>query len=135
MQSYLAYFSSLSAHYWDGKPHWTPQTQRAYASDDKRPEFIPFKVVRLLPLYDNSGFWEYPVRMGWKVHRRDHRCHSGRCPPGMCVAAGSEQRTPYGLQTPSISRMYGRVATVSEKVAFLQAWLFFGALTEFTGFF
>ncbi|EMD36270.1 hypothetical protein CERSUDRAFT_95612 [Gelatoporia subvermispora B] len=37
---------------------------------------------------------------------------------------------PYGLDSPSISRTDGTSVTVSEKVAFFQAWLFFGTLAE-----
>ncbi|KAL7917205.1 hypothetical protein ACQKWADRAFT_307353 [Trichoderma austrokoningii] len=40
------------------------------------------------------------------------------------------QPDPYGLHTPGLSRAAGGEATCYEKVAFLQTWLFFGALAE-----
>jgi len=79
--------------------------------------------------------------MDWKVNRCDRQCHSARCPPGSCVAPTGRQDTSlldtdrphYGLHTPAISRIDGNAALVAEKVAFLQAWLFFGALAEVCG--
>lgn len=72
--------------------------------------------------------WDFPARMNWRVHRRDLQCQSGRCPPGICVAQNEKLR--YGLHTPAISKTDGNDVSVGGKVAFLQAWLFFGALTE-----
>ncbi|RYP03310.1 hypothetical protein DL764_005228 [Monosporascus ibericus] len=53
------------------------------------------------------------------------------------VAAEDEQHgkdvgwsEPYGLQSPGLTKATGTEATCSEKVAFLQSWLFFGALAE-----
>ncbi|KAL7620722.1 hypothetical protein AAE478_009720 [Parahypoxylon ruwenzoriense] len=104
-------------------------SQHVYFPGDDRPEFISFIVPRLGLVYDLSGFSEYPARVGWVVHRYDRYCHAGRCPPGRCIASdgGSE---PYGLQSPGFSKASGTEATCSEKVAFLQSWLFFGALAE-----
>ncbi|KDQ13777.1 hypothetical protein BOTBODRAFT_111001, partial [Botryobasidium botryosum FD-172 SS1] len=131
----------LCPHYRDGKLHQKPHNQFVYDSDETRAEFIPFKAAYMCATvpYDNLGFWDYPARVGWKVHRYDHQCHSGKCPPGRCTsssrdAAPSEppgtKRGRYGLQVPAVSRLDGSVASVAEKVAFLQAWLFFGALAE-----
>ncbi|KAF8173740.1 hypothetical protein K438DRAFT_1849896 [Mycena galopus ATCC 62051] len=108
-----------------------PHQQHVYTPEDvSRSEFIPFNVNRRLPAYDNCGFWEYPGRMGWLVHRQDRRCHAPRCPPGACKMDSAKQHSNYGLATPGISRLNGSQTTVAEKVAFLQAWLFFGALAE-----
>ncbi|KAJ6568777.1 hypothetical protein B0H19DRAFT_938649, partial [Mycena capillaripes] len=105
--------------------------QHVYTPDDiSRPEFISFSVPRRLPAYDNCGFWDYPGRMGWYVHRHDRRCHPPRCPPGVCTVDSANQPSKYGLALPSISRVDRSPTTVAGKVAFLQAWLFFGALAE-----
>lgn len=106
------------------------QDQHVYYSGDDRPEFIPFTVPRLGEEYDLSGFWEFPARAGWQVHRYDRRCHEGRCPPGVCVEIDGGQPERYGLHTPGISRTKARDDACSEKLAFLQTWLFFGALAE-----
>ncbi|KAF2135512.1 uncharacterized protein K452DRAFT_313931 [Aplosporella prunicola CBS 121167] len=105
------------------------QYQHAYHLEDGRPEFIPFTVPRL-GKFDFSEFWEFPARAGWCVHRLDRHCHKSRCPPGVCVAVNTGQPHCYGLNTPSISRVGGGNATCSMKLAFLQTWLFFGALAE-----
>ncbi|THV03469.1 hypothetical protein K435DRAFT_618326, partial [Dendrothele bispora CBS 962.96] len=97
-----------------------------------RPEFIPFHPPYLCATTpfdnDNEGFWDYPARAGWQIHRSDRKCHSGPCPPGTCVVSADQM--DYGLQVPSTSRLDGEPSSVSEKVAFLQAWLFFGAMVE-----
>lgn len=108
------------------------ENQHAYRSGDNRPEFISFSVPRLGLEYDFLGFWEYPARAGWHIHRYDRRCHANYCPPGMCRMSKNHegQPDPYGLHTPGLSRVAGGEATCHEKVAFLQTWLFFGALAE-----
>ncbi|KAI0759043.1 hypothetical protein C8Q74DRAFT_281064 [Fomes fomentarius] len=124
LQTLLQYHTSR--HYWNGKLTLMPPTQYACVPDD-RPEFVPFKVPRLGAAYDFLGFWSYPSRVGWRVHRFDRWCHEGRCGPGICRDGGHED--VYGLQTPSISKDEGAVS-IHEKVAVLQSWLFFGALAE-----
>ncbi|KAI0098567.1 hypothetical protein GGR51DRAFT_552549 [Nemania sp. FL0031] len=95
-----------------------------------RTEFIPFKVTRLGSVYDFSGFANYPARHGWILHRNDRCCHGGYCLSRRCLVDG-ERSSPYGLQSPGLSRAIGFEATwCAEKVAFLQLWLFFGALAE-----
>ncbi|KAI0387988.1 hypothetical protein F5Y04DRAFT_15678 [Hypomontagnella monticulosa] len=105
------------------------QSQHVYPREDTRPEFIPFKVPRLGSAYDFSGFSDYPARNGWIVHRDDRRCHRDYCPPGRYIANG-EEADSYGLESPALSKATGSEATCAEKVAFLQSWLFFGALAE-----
>lgn len=124
--------SYVSRYYWNDYLHWRPRDQLVYEVDKLRPEFIAFQVPYLcaaLP-YDGLGYWDYPSRVGWKVHRFDRGCHR-RCPPGNCISSDRmPEDVPYGLQTHSISRMDDSIPTVQEKIAFLQAWLFFGALAE-----
>lgn len=120
---------AINTRFWDGKFFLSAQNQHVYNSEDNRPEFIPFIVPRLGLEYDFSGFWEYPARMGWHVHRSDRRCHAG-CPPGVCSAKPGLPHT-YGLKTPGISRPGDdEASTPAAKVAFMQSWLFFGALAE-----
>ncbi|KAK7054849.1 hypothetical protein VNI00_003312 [Paramarasmius palmivorus] len=114
---------NLSKHYWDGKLRLKSPQQLVYSSKsyESSPEFVPITIPQLcasIP-YDNAGFWDFPARVGWTIRRVDRQCHSGCCPPGICTADGS--KIPYGLQVPAISK---------DKVAFMQAWLFFGALHE-----
>ncbi|EEB90269.1 hypothetical protein MPER_11543, partial [Moniliophthora perniciosa FA553] len=119
----------LAKRYWDGKLQLLkPQKQLAYPSNESRPEFIPVTAPYLCAPapYDNAGFWDFPIRVGWKVHRVDRQCHSGKCPPGMCMEDGTKSR--YGLQVPAISKT--DATKVADKIGFLQAWLFFGALKE-----
>jgi len=132
-------YRNLASHFWDGKLHWRPQNSLMDSDDELRPEFIPFTAPYMCAAapYDYLGFWDYPERMGWKVHRCDRHCHSGACPPGVCVAGversehtSFSEPSHYGLQTPAVSRSDGGSASVAEKVAFLQAWIFFGALAE-----
>ncbi|KAI3614036.1 het domain protein [Moniliophthora roreri] len=121
----------LAKRYWNGKLQLKPRKQLAYPSNESRPEFIPVTAPYLCAPapYDNAGFWDFPIRAGWKVHRVDRQCHSGKCPPGTCIADGVKSR--YGLQVPAVSKADARdSAEVAEKIGFLQAWLFFGALTE-----
>ncbi|CAL1698432.1 unnamed protein product [Somion occarium] len=126
----------IARSYWNGKLRWKPREQllKLVYGTEPRPEFIPFQVpymCRNTP-YDGLDFWNYPSRVGWKVNRHDNRCHEGRCPPGNCVESNANEglSLPYGLHAPAVSRTDGSIAPVNEKVAFLQAWLFFGALTE-----
>ncbi|KAK0213846.1 hypothetical protein IW262DRAFT_1450434 [Armillaria fumosa] len=120
----------LAKHYWKGKLHWKRQNSHIYPSRESRPEFIPVTAPYMCEaaLYDKLGFWDFPARMNWRIHRYDLQCHSGRCPPGICVAQSEKLR--YGLHKPAISKTDGNDVSVARKVAFLQAWLFFGALTE-----
>lgn len=105
-------------------------SQHAFTPEEPRPEFIPFTVPRLGPAYDVSGFEDYPARSGWVVHRYDPCCcEGGRCPPGRCVLKG-DQYDHDGLALPALSKTTDTETTCSEKVAFLQSWLFFGALAE-----
>ncbi|RYP92618.1 hypothetical protein DL770_001260 [Monosporascus sp. CRB-9-2] len=46
------------------------------------------------------------------------------------AAVSDGQSEPYGLQSPGLTKATGAEATGSDKVAFLQSWLFFGALAE-----
>lgn len=108
-----------------------------YLLHTARPEFIPIKVPFLCGAepYDNLGFWDFPTRMGWKVNREDRWCHSF-CPPGTCKAQEHNEASdaPNGLACPAVTKKglkaFFTPTTTRDKIAFLQAWLFFGALDE-----
>ncbi|THU81554.1 hypothetical protein K435DRAFT_936145 [Dendrothele bispora CBS 962.96] len=101
-----------------------------------RPEFTPFQVPNLCESspYDGKDFWTYPERYGWIVHAKD-ACHHVLCPPRLCrhgmgnveFLEKSETRL---VRHPMLSRLDSKPVLASDKVAFLQAWLFFGLLTE-----
>ncbi|KAG2158325.1 uncharacterized protein EDB93DRAFT_1246176 [Suillus bovinus] len=95
-----------------------------------RPEFTPFTIPYLCisKPYDGKGFWTYPERHGWIIHAKDKKCHV-LCPPGIC-RDGSLADSRTRVQSPILSRINGMPVTASDKVEFLQAWLFFGVLTE-----
>ncbi|KAK0215641.1 hypothetical protein IW262DRAFT_1246363, partial [Armillaria fumosa] len=96
-----------------------------------RPEFIPFTIPYLCASepYDGEDFCSYPERCGWIIHVKDTQCHV-LCPPGICLD-GIDMEEPRGdRQLWVFSRSDGSVVTASDKAAFLQAWLFFGVLTE-----
>ncbi|KAK7435781.1 hypothetical protein VKT23_019479 [Stygiomarasmius scandens] len=103
-----------------------------------RPEFTPFTVPYLCVSkpYDGKNFWTYPEHCGWVVHAKDTHCHI-LCPPGICyhglygpeirdIAQDRRLRPPRAM----LSRSDGKPVLASDKVVFLQAWLFFGLLTE-----
>lgn len=98
-----------------------------------RPEFTPFTIPYLCMSkpYDGKGFWTYPERHGWIIHTKDEKCHV-LCPPGICRDGMSLADIGHTRQAqpPILSRVDGMPVTASDKVAFLQAWLFFGVLTE-----
>jgi hypothetical protein len=99
-----------------------------------RPEFIAFKVANLCASrpFDGGDFWTYPQRCGWVVHTEDANCHV-LCPAGICLHGMKHGERVYKREEPRL-RMFSRSdstpVTASDKVAFLQAWLFFGVLTE-----
>ncbi|KAL0564500.1 hypothetical protein V5O48_017544 [Marasmius crinis-equi] len=100
-----------------------------------RPEFIPFTVPHLCAPnpYDGKDFWSYPERCGWNVSTRDTQCHV-LCPPGMCHHGLNLDERRKVTRVPNMfSRSDGSPVVASEKAAFLQAWLFFGVLTEVSG--
>ncbi|EEB93985.1 hypothetical protein MPER_07287, partial [Moniliophthora perniciosa FA553] len=108
-----------------------PQTS---PTTSPRPEFIPFTVPHLCMSepYDGKDFWIYPKRCGWIVHAKDIQCHFS-CPPGTCYYSLSPEELDEEderVRPPMFSRSDGRPVLASDKVAFLQAWLFFGGLTE-----
>ncbi|KAJ7257577.1 hypothetical protein B0H12DRAFT_1232599 [Mycena haematopus] len=99
-----------------------------------RPEFTPFTVPYLCVAspYDGNGFWSYPERRGWIVHAKDTNCHV-LCPPGLCrhgMSLIDFGRPDRGVKPPIFTRVDGLPVLASDKVVFLQAWLFFGLLTE-----
>ncbi|KAK0215648.1 hypothetical protein IW262DRAFT_1320923 [Armillaria fumosa] len=96
-----------------------------------RPEFIPFTIPYLCVSkpYDGKDFWLYPERCGWIVHVKDTQCHV-LCPPGVCLDHGMVKDTWKDIRPPMFSRSDGSLVVASDKAAFLQAWLFFGVLTE-----
>ncbi|KAI5842804.1 hypothetical protein BZA05DRAFT_188192 [Tricharina praecox] len=107
-------------------PHCSPNTP-------PRPEFASFTVPYLCTSqpYDHLDFWTFPLRHGWNVHLADMVCHV-LCPPGrrcqqQAEQEGEEERSP---QPPIFSRVDGKPVRAEDKVAFLQAWLFFGVLDE-----
>ncbi|THU81556.1 hypothetical protein K435DRAFT_611241, partial [Dendrothele bispora CBS 962.96] len=101
-----------------------------------RPEFTPFQVPNFCESnpYDDKDFWTYPERCGWIVHAEDARCHV-LCPPRLCLHGMSEEeileesRLNRDVRDPMFSRLDNKPVLASDKVAFLQAWLFFGLLT------
>lgn len=110
---------------------------QASSDTPPRPEFTPFAVPLLCvsSSYDGKDFWTYPRRCGWIVNVKDTQCHD-LCPPGACYD-GMEIRQIWEIQSnsrvprpPMFARSDGQSVVASEKVAFLQSWLFFGALTE-----
>ncbi|KAJ7230383.1 hypothetical protein GGX14DRAFT_314597, partial [Mycena pura] len=98
-----------------------------------RPEFTPFTVpyLCLSSPYDGKGFWTYPERRGWIVHAKDTNCHV-MCPPGICRHGISpiDVDITRRAKPPIFTRADGIPVLASDKVIFLQAWLFFGLLTE-----
>ncbi|PBK63411.1 hypothetical protein ARMSODRAFT_542681 [Armillaria solidipes] len=96
-----------------------------------RPEFIPFTIPYLCMSkpYDGKDFWSYPERCGWIVHVKDTQCHV-LCPPGVCLDGMGMEEVEDDTRPPMFSRSDGSVVVASDKAAFLQAWLFFGVLTE-----
>lgn len=102
-----------------------------------RPEFTPFTVPHFCAStpYDGKGFWTYPERCGWIVNEKDMQCHV-LCPPGSCKDGMSEEELwedSMKIRIPSVPKFEREDHTpilASDKVAFLQAWLFFGALAE-----
>ncbi|KAH9898473.1 hypothetical protein C8Q73DRAFT_402901 [Cubamyces lactineus] len=112
-----------------------PQPSRSLPS---RPEFPSFTVPHLCAdePYDGGGLDTYPERHGWIVHHQDKQCHI-LCPPGVCYnGIKSDPRARYlhykatGPIFPMLSRADGSLVTSATKIAFLQAWLFFGTLHE-----
>ncbi len=96
-----------------------------------RPEFIPFTIPYLCveKPYDGKDFWSYPERCGWIAHVKDTQCHV-LCPPGICEHGMGTEEVENKTQWRIFSRSDGSFIAASDKVAFLQAWLFFGVLTE-----
>ncbi|KAF7350751.1 Het domain protein [Mycena sanguinolenta] len=100
-----------------------------------RPEFTPFTVPYLCASsqYDAKGFWTYPERRGWIIHLKDTNCHV-LCPPGFCCHGTSLVKDGVELsmreKPPIFTRADGIPVLASDKAMFLQAWLFFGLLTE-----
>ncbi|PBK63355.1 hypothetical protein ARMSODRAFT_963251, partial [Armillaria solidipes] len=96
-----------------------------------RPEFIPFTTPYLCVSkpYDSKDFWSYPERCGWIVDVKDTQCHV-LCPPGVCLDGIDRKELRGDAQLRVFSRSDGSVVVASDKAAFLQAWLFFGVLTE-----
>ncbi|KAF9255399.1 hypothetical protein L218DRAFT_352037 [Marasmius fiardii PR-910] len=99
-----------------------------------RPEFIAFTIPHLCASksYDGKDFWSYPERCGWIVSTKDTQCHV-LCPPGMCRHGLNISEPSNNTRMPNFSRLDGSPVVASEKAAFLQAWLFFGVLTEVSG--
>ena len=107
---------------------------QAYPNMPPRPEFIPFTVQNLCILnpYDGGDFWTYPERCGWIVNDKDTQCHVF-CPPGTChEGLTSHEMWEDGrvIRPLRFTRSDGNPVLASEKVAFLQAWFFFGMLEE-----
>ncbi|KAK0437975.1 uncharacterized protein EV420DRAFT_1224340, partial [Desarmillaria tabescens] len=96
-----------------------------------RPEFIPFTIPYLCMSkpYDGKDFWSYPERCGWIIDAKDTQCHV-LCPPGVCRDGMDTEELQGDTQVRIFSRSDGSVVVASDKIAFLQAWLFFGVLTE-----
>ncbi|KAI0779309.1 hypothetical protein C8Q74DRAFT_683705, partial [Fomes fomentarius] len=97
-----------------------------------RPEFKPFTVPNLCgsSLFDGIDYWMYPERHNWVVHARDKQCHV-LCPPGLCWHDTNGIPEAYRLaRPPMLARADGSPVTATDKVAFLQSWLFYGTLTE-----
>ncbi|PBK80577.1 hypothetical protein ARMGADRAFT_75420 [Armillaria gallica] len=96
-----------------------------------RPEFIPFTIPYLcMPKpYDGKDFWSYPERCEWIVNVKDTQCHV-LCPPGTCLDGMDIEEVENDIRSQMFSRSDGSVVVASDKAAFLQAWLFFGVLTE-----
>ncbi|THU90169.1 hypothetical protein K435DRAFT_841561 [Dendrothele bispora CBS 962.96] len=103
-----------------------PQT---FQNIPPRPEFTPFEVRHLCKSkpFDGEDFWTYPERCGWIVHAKDMHCHV-LCPPGTCFHDTNPDKIH--MRSPMFSRSDGRPVLASDRAAFLQAWLFFGVLTE-----
>ncbi|KAI5837095.1 hypothetical protein DFP73DRAFT_487757 [Morchella snyderi] len=74
---------------------------------ENRPDFVPLTVPYLCVAapydYHELGFWDFPERAGWM---------------------------PFDSLKLKCYRIDGGHASLSEQVAFLQAWLFFGVLAE-----
>ncbi|THV04456.1 hypothetical protein K435DRAFT_850919 [Dendrothele bispora CBS 962.96] len=112
------------------------------------PPFIEFTVPYLcldVPYdYNPQGFWDFPERAGWMldgkalhrtfpthivwqdIHHLDaeYTCRS------RAVSEEILARRPRDSLRLKCFRINGQASTLSEEVAFLQAWLFFGVLAE-----
>ncbi|KAH9893642.1 hypothetical protein C8Q73DRAFT_697870 [Cubamyces lactineus] len=126
-------------------------TQRVPRAPVVRPHFIPFECPWLPTKtpYDNhpDGFWDFPERAGWALDgQRKHRTFPNEVANALNpVMTELDQRykcrqrtisTPVVKKRPNDSlsvkcfRSNGDEATMSEEVAFLQAWLFVGVLAQ-----
>ncbi|KAK7682674.1 hypothetical protein QCA50_014057 [Cerrena zonata] len=118
-----------------------------------RPYFIPFECPWLptkTPYdYHPEGFWDFPDRAGWIL---DGKCEYRKFPQATDLSDawlvdakdldGKYRCRQKTVPEPSITkrprdslslkcfRADSREATLTEEVAFLQAWLFFGVLAE-----
>ncbi len=113
---------------------WCLTMPNVSANMPPRPEFTPFTIPYLCMStpYDGKGFWTYPERRGWIIHTKDQKCHV-LCPPGIChdgMSLADLSNHTRQAQPAILSRADGIPVTASDKIAFLQAWLFFGVLTE-----
>lgn len=93
-----------------------------------RPEFIPFTAPNLCKEYgihyDNLGFAGFAVRQGWRLQPSDP------CEAACTESPGTYCATHGSFRSQLIFRADGGFSSNSEKVCFLQAWLFFGMLGE-----
>ncbi|CAL1709971.1 unnamed protein product [Somion occarium] len=96
-----------------------------------RPHFIAFDVPRLTTKtpYDHSeeGFWDFPERAGWML---DGKAEYRKFPNGIDWDTKElDERPPDSLNLKCF-RIDGSDTSLSEEVAFQQAWLFFGVVAE-----
>ncbi|KAK7464714.1 hypothetical protein VKT23_005920 [Stygiomarasmius scandens] len=121
--------------------------------DVDEPHIVPHLIEFTLPYlcssmpydYDTQGFWDFPERAGWMLdgkalHRKfpnhivwpsgmhdldvQYACRSRTIPENRLA------KRPRDSLAFKCFRITGEQSTLSEEVAFLQAWLFFGVLAE-----
>jgi len=119
-----------------------------------RPYFISFTVPCLCTSspydFDGCGFWDFPERAGWALDATGYRsfsneiewsqdlvslddlyaCRQRKIPEELSSGRPLDSLRLKCYRIDSGTRGGYRYAGVSEQVAFLQAWLFFGMLTE-----
>lgn len=124
-----------------------PTTDSTAPIPDNRPDFVlltvPYLCVAAPYDYHELGFWDFPERAGWMLDARGYRnnfaneliwdleeldreytCRQRKIPEEI------SSKRPFDSLKLKCYRIDGGHASLSEQIAFLQAWLFFGVLAE-----
>lgn len=148
----VAYHSFLARWIADATSTSASKTTRPCPS--RRPYFIPFTAPYLCTTshydFDDRGFWDFPERVGWALDATGYRnfsnaiewaqnlafldglytCRRRKIPEELSLARPLDSLKLKCYRINDDAPGGYRYAGVSEQVAFLQAWLFFGMLSE-----